>query len=52
VGYHVRLLYRIRTTPELTLIGLNEPMRTAWVDTMVSGEREIVAVQTLRNSVR
>lgn len=48
-GYHLHLLYRLRTAPESTLIGLNELMRIAWVDTMVSEQLDIVAVQTLRN---
>lgn len=48
--YQVRLSQRIRLNPALTVQGINSQARAAWVDRVMTENRDIMAVQTLRNS--
>jgi uncharacterized membrane protein len=50
VGYQIRLQRHIRRMPGLTVQGLNAQARAAWVERIMTGERDILAVQTFRNS--
>lgn len=49
VLYHVHLIYRARRNPLSTSIGLAVHMRTLWVRHVMENQKDIVAVQTLRN---
>lgn len=49
--YHIFLVVRIRRTPLQTVIGYNHYTRAAWVSCVMNEKRDILAVQTLRNSV-
>lgn len=48
--YQVRLNRRIRKDPDATIHGLNLRARAAWVEHVMTEQRDIMAVQTLRNS--
>jgi uncharacterized membrane protein len=49
--YHGYLRYKIRHNPAYTVQAVNKIARTAWVETiMTSGNKDVLAVQTLRNS--
>jgi uncharacterized membrane protein len=48
-GYHLYLTYEIRKKPLDTVIGLNNHTRKAWVQSVMSERRDILAVQSLRN---
>lgn len=49
--YHGYLRYKIRHNPAYTVQAINKIARTAWVETiMTSGNKDVLAVQTLRNS--
>jgi uncharacterized membrane protein len=49
--YHGYLRYKIRHNPAYTVQAVNRIARTAWVETiMTSGNKDVLAVQTLRNS--
>jgi uncharacterized membrane protein len=51
-GYHVLLRIRVKRDPLYTVHAVNVVAREAWVDTvMSSAEPDVLAVQTLRNSV-
>lgn len=47
--YYLWLARRVRLTPLRTVIGHNAIKRRAWVQSVVAGRRDILAVQTLRN---
>lgn len=49
-AYQVRLIRRIRSSPTRTVQGLNTLARIAWVNSCMQSGRDILAVQTLRNS--
>ena len=49
--YHVHLIYQVRTSPLRTSIGLTNRLRREWVETVMKGKQDILAVQTLRNWV-
>lgn len=49
-GYQVRLGRRSRQSPTGTMQGMNALARTAWVERVMDENRDIMAVQTLRNS--
>ncbi|XP_004307929.1 PREDICTED: uncharacterized protein LOC101292349 [Fragaria vesca subsp. vesca] len=53
VGYHLWLLYRIKTQPNSTVIGINCIIRRFWVAAMMedSSKNGVLAVQTLRNNI-
>ena len=48
--YQWRLMRRVRNSPARTVYGMNALARNAWVDSVMQGGRDIMAVQTLRNS--
>ena len=49
-GYQMRLVRHSRRTPMHTVQGLNALARNAWVERVMHEGRDIMAVQTLRNS--
>ena len=52
VVYHYVLHVRVKRDPLYTVHGVNLATRAAWVDSvMASGKSDVLAVQTLRNSV-
>jgi uncharacterized membrane protein len=48
--YHGYLIYQVRKRPTYTVQAVNHIARAAWVETIMSERRDILAVQTLRNS--
>jgi len=51
LGYQLYLLYRLRNNPAYTIQAINAQAREIWVESiMTSRERDVLAVQTLRNS--
>lgn len=48
--YHGYLAFRVRRNPAFTLQSVTVLARTAWVRTVMAEGRDILAVQTLRNS--
>ncbi|XP_050386763.1 uncharacterized protein LOC126803056 [Argentina anserina] len=53
VGYHIWLLYRIKSQPSSTIIGINCINRRFWVHAMMedTSKNGVLAVQTLRNNI-
>jgi uncharacterized membrane protein len=51
IVYHVLLIHQIRTRPLTTAMGITNHLRGHWVESIMEGERDILAVQTLRNWV-
>ncbi len=49
-AYHLYLRYRIRRNPAYTVQAVNVIARTAWVESVMAERKDILAVQTLRNS--
>jgi len=49
--YHLRLAYRVRHYPLTTSIGVTNHLRSHWVESIMKDQRDILAVQTLRNWV-
>ncbi len=49
-GYQWRLVRRSRRSPALTVQGMNVLARAAWVERVMGEDRDVMAVQTLRNS--
>jgi uncharacterized membrane protein len=50
VIYHIHLAYMVRKNPSYTVQAVNIIARTAWVETIMKEGKDILAVQTLRNS--
>lgn len=51
IAYHLFLRRKIRNDPTYTIQAINRIARTAWVETIMhDGKKDILAVQTLRNS--
>jgi uncharacterized membrane protein len=48
--YHIFLRYQIRNNPAYTVQSVNVIARTAWVENIMRNGKDILAVQTLRNS--
>jgi uncharacterized membrane protein len=48
--YHLYLAYKVKKRPTYTVQAVNRIARTAWVETIMSERRDVLAVQTLRNS--
>lgn len=48
--YQYRLHQRTRREPVLTVQGMNAQARAAWVERVMTEDRDVMAVQTLRNS--
>jgi uncharacterized membrane protein len=51
VGYHLYLRYRLRQDPAYSVQAVNNLARRAWVESVMQERRDIMAVQTLRNSI-
>lgn len=52
VACHLFLRFRLKRDPAYTIHGVNALARSAWVESvMKSGEKDILAVQTLRNAI-
>ena len=49
-GYHGWLLWRVRRQPAYTVQSIHALARSAWVESVMKNGRDILAVQTLRNS--
>lgn len=49
-AYHVFLHVKVRKNPAYTVQAVNVIARTAWVESVMAGGKDILAVQTLRNS--
>ena len=49
--YHVYLFYQVRRRPLTTAIGITNHLRGHWVTSIMQDNRDILAVQTLRNWV-
>jgi len=49
-SYQIFLRLRVRRDPTYTVQALHAVARTAWVESVMSDKRDILAVQTLRNS--
>ena len=49
--YHLRWLYRIYRKPMTTAVGITNHLRGHWVESIMQDQRDILAVQTLRNWV-
>lgn len=51
IAYHLFLRYKVKRNPAYTVQAVNVIARTAWVETvMKDGRKDVLAVQTLRNS--
>jgi uncharacterized membrane protein len=50
VSYHLFLRAKIKKNPTYTVQTINTIARTAWVETIMREKKDILAVQTLRNS--
>ncbi|MDB5811673.1 MAG: hypothetical protein JWN94_3795 [Betaproteobacteria bacterium] len=52
IAYHVFLRIKLRSDPLYTIQAVNALSRAAWVETvMTAGNKDVLAVQTLRNSI-
>lgn len=49
-GYHGWLRWRLRRNPAYTVQSVHALVRTAWVESIMTNRRDILAIQTLRNS--
>ncbi|KAJ3235264.1 hypothetical protein HDU78_005285 [Chytriomyces hyalinus] len=49
--YHVILVYNVRTHPNSTVFGLSSASRSSWVSQLLQGNKEILAVQQMRNLI-
>lgn len=50
LAYHGFLRHKVKRNPAYTVQAVNVMARTAWVETVMHERRDILAVQTLRNS--
>ena len=50
IVYHLFIRSKVKKDPAYTVQAINIIARTAWVETIMSERRDILAVQTLRNS--
>ncbi len=50
-SYHLYWVYQLRRAPLETYIGLARHLRRLWVESIMTQKRDILAVQTLRNSI-
>jgi len=51
IAYHIQLIHQIRTRPLTTSIGVTNHLRGHWVESIMEHNRDLLAVQTLRNWV-
>jgi len=49
-GYQLFLRYKLRSNPTYTIQAVNAIARSAWVESVMRERKDILAVQTLRNS--
>jgi len=49
--YHIHLIYQLRKAPMTTSIGLTNHLRLEWVQSVRRDNKDILAVQTMRNWV-
>lgn len=49
--YHFHWIYLIYRKPLTTVVGINNHLRGHWVESIMADQRDILAVQTLRNWV-
>lgn len=49
--YHVSFWMNIKSSPNLTIVGMNRESRREWVDFILRDKRNILAVHTLRNQI-
>lgn len=51
IAYHLFLRHKVKKDPTYTVQAVNRIARTAWVETIMhDGKKDVLAVQTLRNS--
>lgn len=50
IAYHLFIRRKVKKDPAYTVQAINVIARTAWVETIMNERRDILAVQTLRNS--
>jgi uncharacterized membrane protein len=50
IAYHLFLRSKVKKNPTYTVQAINIIARTAWVETIMNEKKDILAVQTLRNS--
>jgi uncharacterized membrane protein len=50
-AYHIHLFLKVRKNPLTTAIGITNHARELWVKGIMQGQRDILAIQTLRNQV-
>ena len=50
IAYHLFLRSKVKKNPTYTVQAINIIARTAWVETIMKEKKDILAVQTLRNS--
>lgn len=51
IFYHLHLVRQIRTRPLTTAMGITNHLRGHWVESIMENQRDLLAVQTLRNWV-
>jgi uncharacterized membrane protein len=51
IVYHVQLIHQIRSRPLTTAMGITNHLRGHWVESIMENNRDLLAVQTLRNWV-
>jgi uncharacterized membrane protein len=51
IAYHMHLYRKVRRDPLTTAIGITNHARQMWVEGVIRDQRDILAVQTLRNQV-
>lgn len=49
--YHLYWVYQVRRSPFQTYLGLTRHLRHMWVESIMKEKRDILSVQTLRNSI-
>ncbi len=50
LAYHIYVRVKVRQNPTYTVQAIHNQARAAWVDSVMANGRDILAVQTLRNS--
>jgi uncharacterized membrane protein len=50
-SYHIYWVIQLRRAPLETYVGLARHLRRLWVESIMVHKRDILAVQTLRNSI-
>jgi uncharacterized membrane protein len=50
-SYHTLWVHQVRNNPLKTYVGLARHLRHMWVESIMTHQRDVLAVQTLRNSI-